>query len=111
MNQLADENNVHMLVLQAFKNEVVYSSQLRDFGLIGKTFLESKSGKFFGMSWTTCIAVINQKGIRDPTSSQLKTILFDLQTDVFKQLSIFSHKSNSKISPASNLIVCIQHMY
>jgi hypothetical protein len=44
------KKNAHMLVLQAFKNEVVYSSHLRDYGLIRKTFLESKLGKFFGMS-------------------------------------------------------------
>lgn len=55
---------------------------------------------------------INQKRIRDPTSSQLKAILSDLQTDVCKKLSILSNKENVNHSSASNTkIISMQGYY
>ncbi len=65
-----------VLVLKAFKNEVVYCTHAKDYGLIAKTFLDSKLGNLFGMSWTKYMDDINQKGIRDPNLSQLKAIFF-----------------------------------
>ena len=101
MNQLSNENNAHMIFLQAFKNEAVYSNHVKDYGLIAKTFAESKFGHLFVMSWTQYIA-INGIGIRDPTLSQLKKILSDIQVDVYKKLSILSQQANEKHYAASN---------
>lgn len=74
----------------------------KDYGLIAKTFLDSKLGNLFGMSWKKYMDENNQKRIRDPTSSQLKAILSDLQTGVCKKLSILSNKENVNHSSASN---------
>ena len=78
------------------------TQNVKDYGLIAKTFAESKFCHLFVMSWTKYIAKINETGLRYPTLSQLKTILSDIQVDVYKKLSIVSQQANEKHSAASN---------